>query len=211
MWTTKSPGLRSRKSERKAAAFDFRFRFSVRLRSLGARGPSFNRVDGFVKDVCLDVNDQPRLRQLKTATETADGHNDRMVACGVGSFAGKRQTRFDLVLVENLDDSFSNTKTRHHEQRGLRFFRGASNFSSEIGNAAVITHRRLRLPFNFQRCFDRRKQKHRLARAARATELDLWRFSFQRKVQIGFRGGATQRAQLDSLARLDQLRAVLRR
>ena len=55
----------------------------------------------------------------------------------------KRQTSFDVVLVEDLDDSFRNAKTRHHEQRRLRFFNGTIYFSRKIGNAAVIAQRRL--------------------------------------------------------------------
>ncbi len=58
----------------------------------------------------------------------------------------------------------------------------------------------MRQPLDFEGALDCRKEKHRLSRSARATELHLGRFSFERKIQIQFCGGATERAQLDSLS-----------
>src|SRR5205085_280525 len=83
------------------------------LRYFSAGGPAFDRVNCFIKNVSLDVNDQSRLRQFKTTAETTDCHDDRTKARCIGGFSGKRQACFDFVFVEDLDDSFSYAEARH--------------------------------------------------------------------------------------------------
>src|SRR6185369_6813549 len=123
------------------------------------------------------MDDESRLRQFETAADTADSYDHRLITRR--ALGGKRQASLDLVLVEDLDDSFGHAETRHYEQRRLSVFNGARHFSCEIGNAAVVTQRGLCLPLHFERILNHWKQEKRLACAACPAELDFRRLSFE--------------------------------
>ncbi len=150
------------------------------------------------------MNDQSRLRQLKTTAEPAHCYDHRTDAYRVRDSSVKRQASFNLVLVEDLDHAFGNTKTRHHEKRGLPVFANASlqPQDRQCGrDSATLTVFAIQL-----RAAVSTAGKRKTADVCRGSaELNFWRFRFERELQISLCGGAAEGAQLKPLAHCDEL------
>src|ERR1043165_3585205 len=149
------------------------------------------------------MDDQPRLRQFEAAAKAADSDYDRARVGYIGSVAGQGETRVDVVFAEDLGNAFGDAETRHDEQSSSLFFRPFFYVRNEIDDAAVITHRRLRLPLDFESCCGNRKHKYRTACFTLASDLDLRLFGVELEIEIRFRRCAAECAQFDALALFD--------
>src|SRR5438874_675211 len=143
--------------------------------------------------------------QLETSRKFSSRDN-RLGCAWVSHIVNRRsEVGLNIVFTQNFGDAFGNTRAWHHEESGgLCLVMSIDYIAREVRYTSVITHNRLRLPFNFPwirsrpGCFIS-KQKQRLLCRTLFANRDFRRISIKRQLLVDPGDSTAQRAHFDPL------------